>query len=231
MARNKDEKKQKKTPWFKLVWQAFTFTKERNGAIAWQIPLIFAGTIALGIGVGFIIGHPVYLGFVALPIALILTMLFLTNRFTKAQYAEIDGEIGASRAVLGTIKRGWSFPEEPVAIDPKSQDLVFRGVGRPGVVLIGEARSSKIGKLFADEKKRLSRVAKDVPVTTIEVGNREGQVPLKKLVSTVRKLKPKLTKAEVGEVERRLAALGGARLPVPKGVDPMKARINRRDMR
>ena len=37
--------------------------------------------------------------------------------------------------------------------------------------------------------------------------------------------------AEVTEVARRLRALGGVRMPVPKGVDPLKARPDRKGMR
>ena len=43
--------------------------------------------------------------------------------------------------------------------------------------------------------------------------------------------RPKLTKQEVAEVNKRLTALGGVKLPVPKGVDPMRARPDRKGMR
>lgn len=231
MAKNDKQTPEKKPRWYKLVGQAFTFTKARDKSIVWLIPLTIVGVTGVGIGIGFLTGNPWFWGCLAFPLSLMAAMFVLTRKFTKAQYDEINGEIGATRAVLGTIKRGWTFPEEPVAVDPKSQDLIFRGIGRPGVVLVAEARTGRIEKLIVEEKKRLGRAIKDVPITVIQVGDREDQVPLAKLVKAVRKLKPRLTRAETGEVERRLAALGGARLPVPKGVDPMKARVNRRDMR
>ena len=40
-----------------------------------------------------------------------------------------------------------------------------------------------------------------------------------------------LTKLEADQVKKRLKALGGARLPIPKGVDPMRARPDRKAMR
>ncbi|GAA2246869.1 DUF4191 domain-containing protein [Rarobacter faecitabidus] len=230
MAKN-SEATPKKTPWYKLLWQAYTFTKSRDKVVGWLVPVTVVAVTGIGVGVGFLLHNPWFWGFLAFPISLILALLLLTRRFSKAQYAEIEDQIGASRAVLQPLKRGWYFGEEPVAVDPKTQDLLFRGVGRPGIVLIGEARSGRIQKLVAEEKRRLSRAAKDVPITVIEVGNRDGQVPIAKLANTVRKLKPKLTRNEAAEVERRLSALGGAKLPVPKGVDPMRARISRRDMR
>ena len=41
-------------------------------------------------------------------------------------------------------------------------------------------------------------------------------------------MRPAITKAEVSEVAKRLRALGAARLPIPKGVDPMRARPDRK---
>ncbi|GAA2527881.1 DUF4191 domain-containing protein [Rarobacter incanus] len=231
MARKDKDVSEKKPRWYKLVWQAYTFTRSQNPAITWQILGIIVGIIALGFGFGFAVHQVAFWGALSIPLGLLAGLMFLTNRFTKAQYAALDGEIGASRAVLGTLGKVWTFAEEPVAIDAKTQDIVFRGVGRPGIVLIGEARISRIQKLIADEKRRLARAVKEVPVTVLVVGDREGQVPLSKLPKTVRKLKPKLTKAEVGEVERRLRALGGMQLPVPKGMDPTRARISRKDVR
>ena len=54
---------------------------------------------------------------------------------------------------------------------------------------------------------------------------------LRKLANTVRKLRPKLTKQEVSEVDKRLTSLGGVRLPIPKGIDPTRARPDRKGMR
>ncbi|GMA89001.1 hypothetical protein GCM10025868_42510 [Angustibacter aerolatus] len=44
-------------------------------------------------------------------------------------------------------------------------------------------------------------------------------------------MRPTLSKAEVVAVHKRLRALGAQRLPVPKGIDPMRARPDRRGMR
>ena len=40
-----------------------------------------------------------------------------------------------------------------------------------------------------------------------------------------------LTKEEVVTVNKRLRALGGVKLPVPQGIDPMRARPDRKAMR
>jgi len=70
-----------------------------------------------------------------------------------------------------------------------------------------------------------------VPVTLLQAGDADGQVPLRKLSSKITRLKPVLTKDEVSVVNKRLKSLGGIRPPVPAGMDPMRARVDRKAMR
>ena len=62
----------------------------------------------------------------------------------------------------------------------------------------------------------------------------DGPVRLIELTKRLRKLptKPKyLTSAEITRVSQRLSTIGSNGLPIPKGMDPRKARINRRALR
>jgi hypothetical protein len=72
-----------------------------------------------------------------------------------------------------------------------------------------------------------------VPVTAYRVGegNAEGVVAIRKLTSKVQRMRATLTKEEVVTVNKRLRALGGVKLPVPQGIDPMRARPDRKAMR
>ncbi|WP_029069144.1 DUF4191 domain-containing protein [Jonesia quinghaiensis] len=225
------QKKPKKVRWYHQVHQVYKLTVQHDPATRWWILGWAAIVLAVAVVVGLLINQLIYLVIVGLPFAVLAGMFVLARRAEKVQYGLLDGQKGASRAVLNTIRRGWSFPEEPVAMDPKTQDLVFRGVGRPGVVLITEGPAKRVERMVDKEQRRLQRILPGVPVTVIQVGHEEGQVPVAKLVRTVQKLKPKLTKAELGEVNKRLMALGQMRLPIPKGVDPMRARPDRRGMR
>ena len=66
------------------------------------------------------------------------------------------------------------------------------------------------------------------------MGTEDGQVRLIELTKRLRKLptKPKyLTSAEITRVSQRLSTIGSNGLPIPKGMDPRKARINRRALR
>jgi hypothetical protein len=77
-----------------------------------------------------------------------------------------------------------------------------------------------VRNLLAQEKRKVARVVGDTPIYDIVVGDDEGQVPLRKLSSHVTKLPRNLSAAEVNSLGRRMAALGGPRMPVPGGPLP-----------
>ena len=56
-------------------------------------------------------------------------------------------------------------------------------------------------------------------------------MPLPKVGRHVMKLKPTLTKDEVTVVLKRVKSIGGVKPPIPKGIDPMRARPDRKMMR
>ena len=223
--------KVKKTRWYHQVWQAFQITRQSDPAVTWIILAVFLGIVAVGVVIGLLINQLVYVLILSIPFAVLGAMFVLARRAETAAYTRIEGQPGASLAALGTLRRGWTFTQEPVAVDPRTQDLVFRGVGRPGVVLVGEGPSHRVGKLLEAERKRTARVVSGAPIHLIQVGDGEGQVPLRKLPRAVTKLKPQLTKDEVAVVLRRVTSLGAAKLPVPKGIDPTRARPDRKGMR
>jgi len=223
--------KPKKKRWYHQLWEVFQMTREAQPSITWWLLGSFFGIIALGVAIGFAVGHPVYVALLSLPVALIVVMMLLSRRAERAAYSRIEGTPGAAGSALGTIRRGWNIEEQPVAVDPRTQDVVFRAVGRPGVVLIGEGPSHRVQRLLESERRKVARVAPNVTVHLIEVGRDEGQVPLPKLTKKIQRLKPTLTKAEVAAVAKRLRALQSSRPPIPKGVDPMRARPDRKGMR
>jgi hypothetical protein len=224
-------KKVKKVRWYHRIWEAFQMTRRVDPAVTWWVLLSFVGVLAVGLTLGFVFDSPVYATFVTLPFAFLAALFILARRAETAAYRQIEGQPGASLSALKTIRRGWDFAEEPVAVEPRGQELVFRGIGRPGIVLIAEGNPHRAQRLLEAERKKVARVLPNVPITLLQSGSEEGQIPLKKLPGRVRKLKPQLTKQEVAEVGKRLRALGGARLPVPKGIDPFKARPDRKGMR
>jgi hypothetical protein len=199
--------------------------------------LTFLGVVALFLIIGFVIDSPIFLGITGVLFGILGATLVMSRRAERAAYRSIEGQAGAAGAALTSIRRGWYTDREPVAADVaragdvSSAAMVYRALGRPGVVLVGEGPLARVHKLLVKEQKRVERVAPGVPVTTIIVGNDDGQVPLNKVASRVQRLKPQITKDEMAVVNKRLKSLGGLRAPLPKGVDPTRARMDRRALR
>ena len=173
----------------------------------------------------------IFVVMLGLPIAFLLALVIMARRAERAAYANIEGQVGATATALRNLRRGWTVEEQPVAIDPRTQDHVIRAIGRPGVVLVTEGPLPRVARLVDKERKRITRVLPNVPVHVIHAGSGEGQVPLRKLTAKITRMRPVLSKTQAAEVTKHLRALGGARPPIPKGIDPFRARPDRRALR
>ncbi|GAA2661999.1 DUF4191 domain-containing protein [Streptomyces aculeolatus] len=194
-----------------------------------KVGLIVAGVgiLVLGaaLGIGFLIGHPIYLGIVGFLLALLGMAIIFGRRAEAAAFGQMEGQPGAAAAVLDNMKRGWTVT--PAVSMTRQQDVVHRAVGKAGIVLVGEGNPNRLKGLLAAEKKKMNRVVADVPVHDIVVGNDEGQVPLKKLRATLVKLPRVLQGPQVTQVNDRLKALGDlmSNMPIPKGPMPKGMRM------
>ena len=102
----------------------------------------------------------------------------------------------------------------PVIAANRNRDVVHRTLGPGGLVLIGEGEAGRVRQLLNSEVKKHERVAYGIPVSTIVMGDREGQVPLDKLADHIRKM-PKVLQSEPGD--RRQAATASPRRRSPAG--------------
>jgi hypothetical protein len=237
MARTKDKPSAPKEPGrMKQMWQVFQMTRRYDPSSQWLMLLGFLAPVLVGLalalwlgeGNGFTIALWVVAGVLA---GLLLALVILGRRAERAAYSQIDGQPGAVGAVLRSgLRGGWVGNEMPVAVNGKTQDAVYRAVGRGGVALISEGPVSRTKRMLDDEQRRVARVLPNVPITLISVGHDEGSVELHRLPATLRKTKRTLTKPEVLAVSNRLNSLQTP-LPIPKGIDPMKARPQRGKMR
>ena len=190
------------------------------------LPWILLGTAAAIIG-AFMLTAWIIHGIMTAITAVLALLTFLTRR---ALFAQVEDTAGAVKVALQQIQRGWIIPEQPVAYT-REQDLVWRIVGRPGVVLISEGPSTRVRGLLQTEARRVTKVMRNVPVHQIQVGREEGQVALRDLQRELRRLKNTLTSEEVPQVSSRINALRSGEPPIPKGIDPMRARPSRRALR
>ena len=222
MFKKKNKEAKIKTPRFQTFRDAYNVTKSVKPWIGIALILIFVVVLVVGISLGIIFGHPIYGGFVTIPLAALAAMFFFTRIAGSAAYSSIEGQIGAGASVLMAIRKGWTTT--PAVAVNRQQDMVHRSVGRAGIVLTGEGGFA-VRQMIADEKKKSERFAPGVPIIEVFVGDGDGQVPIRKLQKHVTKLPKKLSAHQMREVRARLKAVGGMSLPIPKGPMPKGVKI------
>lgn len=158
-------------------------------------------------------------------------LIVFGRRAQAAAYRRMEGQKGGGAAALSMLKRGWKT-QPGVAVN-KQQDIVHRVVGRPGVILVGEGQPQRVRQLLASERRKHERVVGEVPVHELVVGRGEGQVPVDRLIKTVRKMPKAMKPAEMTDVLYRLKALDAQRpvAPIPKGPVPTSMKGMRGQMR
>ena len=209
------------------IVQSYRLTRKSDPAIGWillglvvVIPLVVVGiSLLLGVRSWALIPWII----IGILLGLIAATFIFGRRAERAAYAQIEGQPGAAAAALGSLRSGW-FTTPAVAVT-KNQDIVHRVLGRPGIILVSEGPPARVGQLLANERKRTARWAPDIPITEIQSGNDEGQVPLRKLNAKVMKLPRVLRPEEVTALRKKLEAVSTPPMPIPKGPLPKGARM------
>jgi hypothetical protein len=236
MARTSDSKpKAPKEPGrLKQMLQVFNMTRRYDKNAIWLMALGFALPVLVGLVVAFVSSQGNVFGLVMWILAgvlagLLIALIILGRRAERAAYTQIAGQPGAVGAVLrSSLKRSWRGSEMPVAVNGKTQDAIYRAVGRGGVVLISEGPRSRTNRMLEEERRKVLRILPNVPVTFLAVGPDEDAVPLHRVARKMARIKPTLTKPEVIAVSNRLQSLTAASpLPIPKGIDPLRMRPQR----
>lgn len=236
MAEKKAGKKRNGT--IKQVIQIYKFASAEDKALPWLLAAAFVVPVIAGVILNIAIGSGVLnwilIMITAIMLGMLLATLVLTRRADSVGFKQIDGKPGATGAVLDTVNRaGFSFPKEPIWVDPKTKDAIWRGTGRTGVYLIGEGEYGRVKNAMNREEVKINRVfpGSNVPVIKISVGNGKNQVSLKKLKTKILRQKVKLTKVELEQLNGRLRTLQNMSTGLPKGMDPAKMKVNRRALR
>ncbi|WP_353809863.1 DUF4191 domain-containing protein [Agromyces sp. SYSU T00194] len=236
MARSKDRSSTKEPGRIKQMWQVFQMTRRHDSTAPWLILLGFLAPVLVAALLSVLIGNGNWFTISLFLVAgllggLLLALVILGRRAERAAYSQIEGQPGAVGAVLKSgLRRGWMGNEMPVAVNGKTQDAIYRAVGKGGVALIGEGSPTRTKRMLDDEQRKIARILPNVQITQLSVGTEEGAIPLHKLPRSLKSIKKSLTKAEVMAVGNRLNSLQ-TQLPIPKGIDPMKARPQRGKVR
>lgn len=226
---------EKRPGFFSQIRSLFRFTRDVYGWLPWaQIAILVAGVL-IGLIIGFLISGASVLGlilwgFTGLMFGVLGAMFLMTRLSTTAMYAKIDGMPGASGHVLSTsLGRNWSASDTPVGINPKTQEAVYRVVGRGGIVIVGEGARGRLTRLINEERQKAQRVAHGVPVTVLYVGHGDEDVAIADLSKTIKKLPKAIDKATMAAVIRRIDSVSQSlsSLPIPKGIDPTRVRSQR----
>ena len=191
----------------------------------WALPIVALsgiGVLAVLVVVGLLTGLIAFLAPLGVLGGLMAAMIVFGRYAQSAQYAAIEGQPGAAAAILQTMRGGWTVT--PAVSANRNMDVVHRAVGKPGVVLVGEGSPNRLPSLLAAEKKRIARVATDVPIYDMQVGDEEGQIPIRKLQRKIMRLPRNLKGQAVAELNYRLKALP-ASLQAPKGPMPKTGRM------
>ncbi|HAH52875.1 DUF4191 domain-containing protein [Bifidobacterium sp. UBA6881] len=256
----KKKKKAKKDSTLKQIIQIFKYTKAEDSALPWLCAAAFIVPIVVFVVLGIVFKWSV-IGWIfsiilAIMIGMLLFTMTLTNRADKVGYAKLEGRPGAAISVLGNIsKAGFNFPQEPVWVDPKTKDAIWRGTGYNGIYLLGEGEYGRVKRGMDRQEQSIKGVTagSDIPVYRVYVGKGKNQTSLKDLRKTILKCKtyepthhknklvaaihPRtrfvLTKTELSILNDRLRTLQMKNgMNLPKGVDPTHPqRISRRAMR
>jgi len=176
-----------------------------------------------------------FLGIVIWAVLAIVTgyltlLLTMTRRANTAIFKKYEDEPGRISITVGTLTRKrWKGTNQPVAVNPRTKDMVFRIVGPAGVVLMAEGAKTSAKAMLEEERRKVQRLASGVTVHTFYSAQDGEGVPLGQLHKKVAKLKRTLSRAEITAVQNRLASIDSrSGLPIPKGIDPMKMRTSRR---
>ncbi len=209
----------------KQIALTYKMTKKADPKVGLVVAAVGIVTFGVLLAIGFWIGHPIYLGILGFLLAFLAMAIVFGRRAERAAFGQMEGQPGAAAAVLENIGRGWTTT--PAVAMNRSQDVVHRAVGKAGIVLVAEGNPNRVRSLLAAEKKKMARIVADVPVHDVVVGDGEGQVPLKKVRTTLLKLPRVLPGAQVTVVNDRLRALGDlmSNMPMPKGPMPKGMRM------
>jgi Domain of unknown function (DUF4191) len=204
----------------KQIGQVLSFTAKQDKlfvpllAVAIVVPLVLT---VLGIIWG--------LSLVYIPIGVLLALLagviVLNLRSNAAMMKAAEGQPGAAPQLIENMRGDWRV--RPAASSTTQFDMVHVVIGRPGVILIGEGQPQRVRGLLGQEKRRLSKVIGNAPMFDYVIGNDEGQLPIKKIRTTLMRLPRNLTGKDVNALDKRLGALM-ARPQMPKGAIPKNMR-------
>ncbi|WP_296198346.1 DUF4191 domain-containing protein [uncultured Microbacterium sp.] len=226
---------EKRPGFFSQIRSLYSFTKSEFSFLPVLLIGILLVATAIGVLVAFLIQptqwwNVLLWGFTGLMFGVLAAMITMTQMSTRVMYRKLDGMPGgAGHVVANMLGRSWAASDMPVGVNPKSQDAVYRAIGRGGVVIVAEGARGRLTRLVNDERSKVARVAHGVPITVLYVGHDDEDVEIKDLAKTIKKLPKKIDRSTMAAVIQRVDSVSRSvtSLPIPKGIDPQRVRAQR----
>ncbi|HIW46084.1 MAG TPA: DUF4191 domain-containing protein [Candidatus Yaniella excrementigallinarum] len=228
---DKKAKKANKRGFFKQIADVFQMTRKYDPSIIWWMVGAFVAALAIGFVIGLFTGSPLLWTLMFIPLGLLAAIIIMNKKAEKAAFAQIDGRPGAAGAALSQLGRGWVVEDEPIAVNPRTQETVFRATGKAGVVLVADGDYNRAKRLVEKQRKHLQRFLPNVEIRVLQVGHGPNETALHQVKPTIKRMRKTLNRHEVRAVEQRISSMPVNNLGIPKGVDPNKMRPDRKAMR
>lgn len=203
----------------KQIGMVFSFTAKRD---KWFAPLA-AGAVLIPLALTVV--AVLAWGWLWLPIGILASLLgllvVLNLRSNRAMMSAAEGQPGAAASILENMRGDWRVT--PAISSTTQMDMVHLVISRAGVILLAEGNPQRVRGLLGQEKRRLAKVIGSAPIYDYQIGQAEGELPLRKLRMTLMRLPRNLSGKDVNALDKRLKALS-ARPQLPKGAIPKNMR-------
>ncbi|MCS5480776.1 DUF4191 domain-containing protein [Corynebacterium sp. YIM 101645] len=233
-AEAKAAKRAKRKQTWSQLWQAFNMQRKQDKKLIPLMVLAIVGVAAAFFLIGLAWGGQWFMLIPGIGLGFVLAMFIFSRRLEGSMYERVGDQPGAAGWALDNLRNTVGIvwhSKQGVAMNRSLSAIVHRVVGNPGVVLVAEGSPAAAKDLVNQQKRRLDRLAGDVPVYEMYVGDGEGQVPLKNLQRELLKLPRNYKKNEVYSVNARIEAMDtiGSAAPgagLPKGPMPRNANLS-----
>ncbi|AKK09263.1 DUF4191 domain-containing protein [Corynebacterium testudinoris] len=226
-------KRAKRKQTWSQFWQAFNLQRKQDKKL---IPLMLLAIVGMGVAfflIGLLFNGQWFMLSLGLGLGFVLAMYIFSKRLEGSMYDRVGDTPGAAGWTLENMRNtvGIVWHTKTAVAMNTHMDTVHRVVGNPGVVLVGEGEPHRVKPLINQQRKRISRLAGDVPIYEVLVGEGEGQVTLKKLQRELLKLPRNYKKDEVYAVNAKIEAMdrigsGNPGAGLPKGPLPKAANMS-----
>src|SRR4051794_1222341 len=173
----------------KQIGMVFRFTAKQD---RYFLPLVIGAVL---IPLALTVLAVLVLGWVWLPIGIMLALLavlvVLNLRSNAAMMNAAEGQPGAATQIVENMRGDWRV--RPAVSSTTQYDMVHLVIGRPGVILLAEGQPQRVRGLIVQERRRLAKVIGNAPLYDFTIGHGEGEVPVRKLRTTLMRLPRNLT--------------------------------------